>query len=177
MTNPQNPDYREQASLLSWLHQVADTHSAGEVFGPVAVPVAWVGRTSTDDMQDPTLSLPRQLGNSRQALPDGFVIVAHFYDVESGRAAMELRGHGEAHQQFDIPIPRDGGIADLLVEAKRPDGGSSRWCASRSNASPGPPTSVPRLSTSWSSPGSCCSPRTRASTGPPSRRWRSVPNR
>jgi site-specific DNA recombinase len=55
------------------------------------------------------------------ALPAGWVIVAHFYDVESGRAPLETRGRGTAHEQFDIPIPRDGGIADLLAEAKRPD--------------------------------------------------------
>jgi hypothetical protein len=52
---------------------------------PPVIPVAWLGRTSTEDSQDPTISLPRQLRNSRDALPDGFVIVAHFYDVESGR--------------------------------------------------------------------------------------------
>ncbi len=80
-----------------------------------------MGRTSTDDAQDPTLSLPRQLDNSRNALPPGFVIVAKFYDVESGRNSVERRGTGNAHQQFDIPIPRDGGIADMLAEAQRPD--------------------------------------------------------
>lgn len=45
---------------------------------------AWWGRTSTEDLQDPTLSLPRQLSNSHPALPPGAVIVAHFYDIESG---------------------------------------------------------------------------------------------
>jgi site-specific DNA recombinase len=85
------------------------------------VPVAWLGRTSTDDQQDPSLSLPRQLRKSRQALPDGHVIVAHFYDVESGRKELDERGRGRAHEQFDIPIPRDGGIQDLLAEAARPD--------------------------------------------------------
>jgi site-specific DNA recombinase len=49
------------------------------------------------------------------------VIVAKFYDVESGRNRIETRGTGTAHEQFDIPIPRDGGIADLLAEATRPD--------------------------------------------------------
>lgn len=38
---------------------------------PVSVPVAWLGRTSTEDAQDPTLSLPRQLRNARAALPPG----------------------------------------------------------------------------------------------------------
>ncbi len=88
---------------------------------PVSVPVAWLGRTSTEDAQDPTLSLPRQLRNARAALPPGWVIVAHFYDVESGRKDLDQRGRSLAHQQFAIPIPRDGGIADLLDESERPD--------------------------------------------------------
>ena len=82
---------------------------------------AWMGRLSTRDMQDPTLSFPRQLSNSQLALPENAVIVARFYDVESGRMDLDARGRGHAHEQFDIPIPRDGGIADLLDEAERPD--------------------------------------------------------
>lgn len=82
---------------------------------------AWVGRTSTYDQQDPTLSIPRQLRSSHQALPDDAVIVAHFYDIESGRKDLASRGHSTAHEQFDIPLPRDGGIQDLLAEAERPD--------------------------------------------------------
>lgn len=83
--------------------------------------LAWLGRTSTDDLQDPTLSLPRQLATSTAALPPGAVIIAHFYDVESGRKDIELRGRGTAHEAFNIPIPRDGGIQDLLTEARRPN--------------------------------------------------------
>jgi hypothetical protein len=49
------------------------------------VRVAFVGRTSTEDQQDPRQSLIRQLDRSRSALPAAWVIVAHFYDVESGR--------------------------------------------------------------------------------------------
>ncbi|GLY80589.1 hypothetical protein Airi01_088560 [Actinoallomurus iriomotensis] len=85
------------------------------------VPVAWLGRTSTEDQQDPSLSLPRQLRKSRQALPDGYMIVAHFYDVESGRKELGDRGRSRAHEQFDIAIPRDGGIQELLTEAARAD--------------------------------------------------------
>jgi site-specific DNA recombinase len=80
---------------------------------------AFVGRTSNEDLQDPTLSLPRQLRRCADALPDGAVIACHFYDVESGRKDLAARGHGRAHEAFDIPIPRDGGIADLLAEAER----------------------------------------------------------
>ncbi|MEU2490056.1 recombinase family protein [Streptomyces sp. NPDC007883] len=88
---------------------------------PVTVPVAWLGRTSTEDAQDPTLSLPRQLRNARAALPAGWVIVAHFYDVESGRKELHERGHSLAYQNFKIPIPRDGSLTDLLQEAQRPN--------------------------------------------------------
>lgn len=83
--------------------------------------MAWLGRTSTDDAQDPTLSLPRQLDTTRKALPPGFMIVAKFYDVESGRNTIENRGKGNAHEHLNIPIDRDGGVANLLAEAKRPD--------------------------------------------------------
>lgn len=88
---------------------------------PVTVPVAWLGRTSTEAAQDATLSLPRQLRNARAALPPGWVIVAHFYDVESGRKELQERGNSLAHQNFKIPIPRDGSVAELLEEAQRPD--------------------------------------------------------
>lgn len=84
------------------------------------IPVAWVARVSDKDKQDPTLSLPRQLANVRAALPSNFVIVAHFWDVESGRLDLDKRGRGSAYEMFDIPIPRDGGIHDLLDEAKQP---------------------------------------------------------
>lgn len=88
---------------------------------PMVLRVAWAGRTSTYDQQDPTLSLPRQLRKSQEALPSDAVITVHFYDIESGRKELAERGHGRAHEQFQIPIPRDGGIADLLEEAGRRD--------------------------------------------------------
>lgn len=91
------------------------------VGGASPVPVAVFLRTSTRDLQDPTLSLPRQLDNCRKVLPNGFVIVAFFYDVESSRKDLELRGLGNAHEAFDIPIPRDGGLADLMAEARHPN--------------------------------------------------------
>jgi hypothetical protein len=112
---PIRPDGDDDASLLGWLQAVAD-ENVPDTFKPAAVTVAWMGRTSTDDAQDPTLSLPRQLENSRGALPPGFVIVAKFYDVESGRNSVERRGTGNAHQQFDIPLPRDRGIALLAAD-------------------------------------------------------------
>src|SRR4051794_4020106 len=54
----------------------------------VEVRVAVLARTSTDDLQDPRQSIMRQVSTCRTALPESWVIVAVFYDVESGR--MEL---------------------------------------------------------------------------------------
>jgi hypothetical protein len=34
---------------------------------------------------------------------------------------LEQRGHGTAHERFEVGIPRDGGIADLLAEAASPN--------------------------------------------------------
>jgi site-specific DNA recombinase len=78
---------------------------------------AFYGRVSTEDNQDPTLSLPRQLANCEAAATSvSGQIVAHFYDIESGAARYEKRGAGHV-SDFDIPIPRDGGLLDLLQEA------------------------------------------------------------
>ncbi|MFI6302896.1 hypothetical protein ACIBCH_13575 [Amycolatopsis thailandensis] len=84
------------------------------------VRVAFLARTSTEDQQDPRQSIVRQLGNSKAAIPESWVIVAHFYDVESGRMDLDARGRGENYDRFGIPVARDGGIADLLTEAASP---------------------------------------------------------
>lgn len=62
------------------------------------VPVAWSARVSDKDSQDPSLSLPRQLNRVREGLPMGFVIVAHFWDIESGRMDLDKRGRGDRPQ-------------------------------------------------------------------------------
>jgi site-specific DNA recombinase len=80
---------------------------------------AWYGRVSTEDEQDPTLSFPRQLANAeRQVGEAGGRIVAHYYDIESGTRAYGARGSGGL-SGFDIPIPRHGGLQDLLRDAAR----------------------------------------------------------
>jgi site-specific DNA recombinase len=86
-----------------------------------AVPVAFLGRTSTLEMQDPVASLRRQIRSSRGWLPPGWFIAAYYWDVESGGLDLEQRGQGQAWQAFTAAgIPRDGGMADLLAEAASP---------------------------------------------------------
>jgi site-specific DNA recombinase len=88
--------------------------------------LAWVGRTSTYDQQDPTLSLPRQLRKSHEALPEDAVIVAHFYDVESGRKELADRGHGHAHELFQIPSPATAESRTCWRKPNDPAEGSTR---------------------------------------------------
>ncbi len=61
----------------------------------------------------------RQLHSCKTAIPESWVVVAHFYDIESGRMELDARGHKSNYERFDIPISRDGGISDLLDEATR----------------------------------------------------------
>ncbi|HXY43779.1 MAG TPA: recombinase family protein [Acidimicrobiales bacterium] len=80
---------------------------------------AFYGRVSTEDEQDPRLSFPRQLQNAeRQVNESGGRIIAHYYDIESGTGTYAVRGSGGL-AGFDIAIPRDGGLRDMLNEAAR----------------------------------------------------------
>jgi site-specific DNA recombinase len=85
------------------------------------VPVAFCGRTSTLELQDPVASLRRQIRSSQAWLPPGWFIAAWYWDVESGGIDLEQRSQGQAWQRFAAAgIPRDGGMADLLAEAAGP---------------------------------------------------------
>jgi DNA invertase Pin-like site-specific DNA recombinase len=104
----------------SLLFGASGARVAGASDDPDTLYVAFAARTSDDELQDPTISIPRQLQNCRRALPPNAVIVAFFWDVESGRKELDVRGTG-AHDKFDIAVPRDGGLPELLAEAKRKD--------------------------------------------------------
>ena len=112
----------------SWLMRAGMSADAGAAppTTPAVTRIAFLGRTSTEDQQDPTISIPRQVRNCLNALPDGPVIVAYFYDIESGRKDLSERGRGRSHELMAIPVPRDGGIQDLLAEA---EGGQARFDA------------------------------------------------
>ncbi len=87
----------------------------------IPICVAFLGRTSTVEQQDPTLSIPRQLHSVQHNLPPGATITRCFYDIESGRTELDERGLSRAHELFDIPVRRDGGIRELLAEAASPN--------------------------------------------------------
>ena len=90
--------------------------------GPATpVPVAFLGRTSNERLQDPIASMRRQVRKSHAWLPAGCQIVACYWDVESGGDDLEDRGRKDTWQVAAAAgIPRDGGISDLLNEAKSP---------------------------------------------------------
>ncbi|HEX8631745.1 MAG TPA: recombinase family protein, partial [Catenuloplanes sp.] len=104
-------------NLPEWLRPTP----TGSPIGPHTIRVAFLGRTSTDDQQDPTLSLPRQLTSCERALLPNMEIALRFYDVETSRKELTERGSSTAWTKFNIPIVRDGGLADLLAEAASPD--------------------------------------------------------
>jgi site-specific DNA recombinase len=82
--------------------------------------VAFYGRVSTDDSQDPSLSIPRQLGKCDQVLePIGEKVTVTFWDVESGRKALGERGKGKQDWTGKISVPRSGGLPELLACAER----------------------------------------------------------
>ena len=79
---------------------------------------AYLGRTSDEDAQDPSLSIPRQLMSCETVVkPLGDSIVAHYWDIESGRKCLDVRGNGADGSRFNISVPRDGGINDLIRDA------------------------------------------------------------
>lgn len=80
---------------------------------------AFFGRVSDKDKQDPSLSIPRQLKKCIDELPQGSEIVAHYWDIESGRKFIEERGDGADGTLYQVPVPRDGGVSELLGDARK----------------------------------------------------------
>jgi DNA invertase Pin-like site-specific DNA recombinase len=77
-------------------------------------------RCSNEELQDPNLSLARQLHTCQQAVDKwGGRIVAVYYEVETGSARYQQRGSGTDLAGFDIPIPRAGGLHELVADAAR----------------------------------------------------------
>lgn len=81
----------------------------------------FVGRVSTKDNQNPSSSLPRQVALASQRLEAGEEFVAYFWDVESGMLPPQLRGLApqEMYEALAVPLPRDGGLQDLVDRAEQ----------------------------------------------------------
>ena len=103
------------------LRLVASAAAARETGPAEPVPVAFLGRTSTLEMQDPRASLNRQIRAARAWLPPGWFITAWYWDIESGGLDLEQRGRGTAHQAFTgAGIPRDGGHGRPARRGRQP---------------------------------------------------------
>src|SRR4051794_24468193 len=81
--------------LASWLKA-----SVVDVAPIPRLRLAWMGRTSDDEVQDPTISLPRQLRSCRAVLGEGMEISLHFWDVETSRKNLDARGSSTAWKNF-----------------------------------------------------------------------------
>ncbi|UUV32350.1 recombinase family protein [Amycolatopsis roodepoortensis] len=81
----------------------------------------FVGRVSTKDNQNPATSIPRQVLYSSARLESNEEFAAYFWDVESGMLPPRLRGLGsqEMYKALDVPVPRDGGLQDLVEQAEQ----------------------------------------------------------
>lgn len=72
---------------------------------------AFYGRVSSDDAQDPSLSIPRQLSACERAVAaSGGEIVCCYWDIESGRKALEDRGQGSGAWREKVAVPCAGGL-------------------------------------------------------------------
>ncbi|WP_280245845.1 MULTISPECIES: recombinase family protein [Nocardia] len=81
----------------------------------------FVGRVSTKDNQNPASSLPRQMVLASERLAAGEEFAGYFWDVESGMLAPQLRSLApqEMYEALAVPLPRDGGLQDLVDRAEQ----------------------------------------------------------
>ncbi len=81
--------------------------------------VAFYGRVSTDDAQDPSLSIPRQLRKCNEALaPIGERVGATYWEVDSGRKDLDDRGRGKRDWSAEVDVPCAGDMHKLLADAE-----------------------------------------------------------
>ncbi|MEE2041294.1 recombinase family protein [Nocardiopsis sp. CT-R113] len=81
--------------------------------------LAFCGRTSTRDLQDPVKSLTRQHDRCQDVTPPDAAITAWYWDVETGMLDLDERGLGDSddYERLGVPVPRTGGLGDLRAHA------------------------------------------------------------
>ena len=128
--------------------------------------VAFAGRTSTYDQQDPTLSIPRQLRTCDHALPESAAIIAHFYDIESGRKDLADGATGARTRCSRSPFPA---TAVSKSSWRRQTGLTAASTSSSVRTSPVSAArtyiATQRSSTAWNRQGCCCWRRTSRPAG------------
>jgi len=76
---------------------------------------AFYGRVSSEDAQDPSLSIPRPLAACQRAVRAvGGELIAFYWDIESGRKNLSDRGKGADGDRFAVGLQRDGGLPNSL---------------------------------------------------------------
>ncbi|GAA3306060.1 hypothetical protein [Nonomuraea dietziae] len=82
---------------------------------------AFLGRCSTKGNQDSRSSIAGQLAEACPLLAPGEAFTAHFWDVESGMLGLNERSQGSAddYARLGVPVPRDGGLRELLERVER----------------------------------------------------------
>jgi DNA invertase Pin-like site-specific DNA recombinase len=94
-----------------------------EVAGPVVQgigPLAFYGRCSTEDNQDPATSLGWQLGNARKLVePLGGVVVEEFFDIGQSRSVPWERRHEASRLLTALKHPDRGWSALVVGEGTR----------------------------------------------------------
>ena len=77
-------------------------------------------RCSEEELQNPELSLDRQLHNCQAAVTRrAGRIVATYYEIETGTSRYEQRGKATNLAGYRIPISRAGGLHELVADANR----------------------------------------------------------
>ena len=85
--------------------------------GEAGLRFAFYGRVSTEDAQDPSLSIPRQLAACERVIRErGGELVACYWDIESGRKSLNARG-AAPRERVGVATRRDGGLHQLLAAA------------------------------------------------------------
>ena len=77
-------------------------------------------RCSEEELQNPELSLERQLHNCGASVARwGGHIVVVYYEIETGSSSYERRGTRTNLAGYNLPIPRAGGLHELVRDAQR----------------------------------------------------------
>lgn len=93
----------------------------------------FLGRVSTKDLQDPRSSIAGQVAEASVLPEPGEQFSGYFWDVESGMLGLDERSQigPEVYERLQVPVPRDGGLNDLLEAVERGESPGERVACER----------------------------------------------